>query len=65
VAAAGLQTPVGAVELPNGDLLVSNIVGGISWVLGGPRARSINSDLEIPARSSWGVGTDAAYVVDI
>ena len=30
VAAQGLQTPVGAVELPSGELMVSNIAGGIS-----------------------------------
>ncbi|MGE0973400.1 hypothetical protein ACQFN5_30125 (plasmid) [Klebsiella sp. WOUb02] len=32
VVAEELQAPVGAVELPNGDLLVSNIEGGVSLV---------------------------------
>lgn len=64
VAAEGLQTPVGAVELPNGDLLVSNIAGGISLVSGGPRARTINSDLGSPGPGIVRAGTDSAYVVD-
>lgn len=64
VAAEGLQTPVGAIELPNGDLLVSNIAGGISLVSGGPRARTINSDLGSPGPGIVRAGTDSAYVVD-
>jgi hypothetical protein len=48
VAAEGLQTPVGAVELPNGDLLVSNIAGGISLVSGSLRVRTVNSELRSP-----------------
>ncbi|QIL69136.1 hypothetical protein G7048_01230 [Diaphorobacter sp. HDW4B] len=63
VAAKGLQTHVGAVELPNGDLLVSNIAGGISLVSGGSRARTINSDLGSPGPGPGIVraGTDAAF----
>ena len=54
-----------SVELPNGDLLVSNISGGISLVSGSsPRARTINSDLGSPGPGVVRAGTDSAYVVD-
>lgn len=64
VVAEGLRTPVGAIELPNGDLLVSNIAGGISLVSGSTQARTINSDLRSPGPGIIRAGTDAAYVVD-
>jgi glucose/arabinose dehydrogenase len=65
VAAEGLQTPVGAVELPGGELMVSNIAGGISLVGQDGRARNIHGELRSPGR---GIVADhegaAAYVVD-
>ena len=62
IAAEGLQTPVGAVELPGGDLLVSNIAGGIALVSGGRKATTINADLRSPGPGIVAADTDAAYV---
>ncbi|MBC7859536.1 MAG: NHL repeat-containing protein [Burkholderiaceae bacterium] len=64
VVAEGLQTPVGVVELPNRDLLVSNIAGGISLVSGGKIAKSINTELRSPGPGIVAAGADAVYVVD-
>lgn len=64
VVAADLQTPVGAVELPNRDLLVSNIAGGISLASGGTSASTVNTDLRSPGPGIVAAGVDAAFVVD-
>lgn len=50
--------------MPNGDLLVSNIAGGISLVSGGRQARTINTELSSPGPGIVVADADAAYVVD-
>ena len=55
---------MGAVELANGDLLVSNIAGGISLVVSGQKARTINTELGSPGPGIVTAGADAVYVVD-
>ena len=48
LAATDLQTPVGVVELANGELIVANIAGGVSLATRGGKARTINSELRSP-----------------
>lgn len=64
VVAEGLQTPVGTVELANGDLLVSSIAGGTSLVSGSPQARTINAGLRSSGPGIVRAGSTVAHVVD-
>lgn len=64
VVAQGLQTPVGAVGLPDGRLMVSNLAGGISVVGADMTPRTVNTDLRSPGPGMVLASRDAVFVVD-
>lgn len=59
-----LQTPVGAVQLPDGHYAVSNLNGGVAWAGPDGKARTVSRDFIQPGPGIAIAGDDAVFVVD-
>src|SRR6218665_1935804 len=59
-----LQTPVGAVQMPDGGYFVSNIDGGVSCAGPDGRARTVSRDFVAPGPGIAVADAGSVYVVD-
>ncbi|WP_124474943.1 hypothetical protein [Burkholderia cepacia] len=59
-----LQTPVGAVQMPDGGYFVSNISGGISYAGAGGAARTVSREFASPGPGIAAADAESVYVVD-
>lgn len=59
-----LQTPVGAVQLPDGSYFVSNINGGVSFAGPDGRARTVSTEFLQPGPGIAIADSESVYVVD-
>lgn len=60
----GLQTPVGAVQLPDGSYFVSNLNGGVSFAGPDGRARTVSRAFSQPGPGIAIADGESVYVVD-
>lgn len=59
-----LQTPVGAVQMPDGGYFVSNINGGVAYAGSDGRARTVSREFLQPGPGIVAADTESVFVVD-